>query len=246
MKHRIRILNFLFFTTAIFFPFLIQSQTVTPLDLNGKWELRKAGSRERFEANVPGCVHLDLLKNNLIPDPFYRDNESRLQWIGESGWEYQRTFTITEAQLASRHIELVCKGLDTYANVYINDSLVIVADNMFKEWYGIIKRFIYPGVNRIRIQFPSIVEENRSRYSSLKYGLPGDTKVVCRKAAYQFGWDWGPTFITSGIWKPIYIRFWNYVNVLDVQYIQKQLTDSVAKMTAVFTLTSELDDTAQR
>jgi beta-mannosidase len=184
------------------------------------------------------------MRNKLIPDPFYRDNEKDMQWISDIGWEYMKTFIISDTLFRSPHIELVCNGLDTYANVYLNDSLIIVADNMFREWYADIQHLLKIGVNHLRIQFPAVTAENKARYARLKHKLPGDEKVVCRKAAYQFGWDWGPTLITSGIWRPIYIRSWEHMNVMDVQYIQQHLTDSAAIMTAAFTYVATISDTA--
>lgn len=220
------------------------SQDLNTFDLNGAWEFRKAGTMEWKAANVPGVVHLDLMRNNIIEDPFYRDNELKVQWVGEIGWEYKRDFFYDSAAYSYRHSELVCKGLDTYANVYINDSLVIVADNMFKEWITDIRRYLKIGNNTIRIRFPSALSINEDRYKKLPYKLPLEAKSVSRKAAYQYGWDWGPTLITSGIWRDIYIRQWNYTNVLGVQFIQKKLTDAEAKISAVFTMVSQVKDSA--
>jgi len=222
----------------------IFSQDMKKIDLGGKWKFRRAGTHQWMDAKVPGCVHTDLMKNGLIPDPFLRDNEKNLQWISDIGWEYEKTIFISDTLFRSSHIELVCKGLDTYANVYLNDSLIIVSDNMFRDWYADIRPVLKIGINKLRIQFPSVTTENKARYSLLKHKLPGDEKVVCRKAAYQFGWDWGPTLITSGIWRPIYIRCWDHMNVLGIQYIQKELTDSIANLTAVFTFRSTLSDSA--
>lgn len=235
----------LFTGLIIFMSLSMAGQELNTLDLNGDWQFRKAGTREWMPAHVPGVVHLDLLRNNKIPDPYYRDNESQVQWVGEIGWEYQRSFVYDKESYEWRHIELVCKGLDTYANVFINDSLVIVADNMFKDWTKDIKRFLHVGQNTIRIQFPSIVTGNEARYKQLRYKLPGDEKVVSRKAAYQYGWDWGPKLITSGIWRPVYIRKWQNTNVLGVQFIQKKLVDTMATMSAVFTILSDIKDTAE-
>jgi beta-mannosidase len=223
---------------------VLYSQDMKKIDLGGKWKLRKAGTTEWIDARVPGCVHTDLMKNGLIQDPFLRDNEKSVQWISDIGWEYERTFVISDTLFRSRNIELVCKGLDTYANVYLNDSLIIVADNMFRDWYADIRLKLMIGVNKLRIQFPAVTVENKARYKRLKHKLPGDEKVVCRKAAYQFGWDWGPVLITSGIWRPIYIRCWDYLNVMGVQYIQKELNDSVAEMTAVFSTKALVSDSA--
>jgi beta-mannosidase len=220
------------------------SQDMNKIDLGGKWRFRRAGSDQWLDAKVPGCVHTDLLRNKLIPDPFLGAFEKDVQWIADIGWEYEKTFTVSDTIFRSQHIELVCNGLDTYANVYLNDSLIIVADNMFRDWFADIQPLIKIGVNHLRIQFPSVTAENKARYGRLRYKLPGDEKVVCRKAAYQFGWDWGPTLITSGIWKPIYIRCWTHMNVMDVHYIQKDLTDSLASMTAAFTFLSTISDSA--
>jgi len=220
------------------------SQDLNTFDLGGKWKFRQLGDSVWRDAEVPGCVHLDLMKNGLILDPFYRDNEASLQWIGEASWEYQRAFQCNEKDLQWNHIELVCKGLDTYARIYLNDTLVLSTDNMFLEWYIDLKRYLRTGTNMIRIQFVSPVLENKERYARLDRKLPGDEKVVCRKAAYHFGWDWGPTLITSGIWRPVYIRFWDQVNVLGAQYIQKGLTDSLATVSAVIWINSPLRDSA--
>ncbi len=90
-------------------------------------------------AVVPGCVHLDLLRNKLIPDPFYRDNEAKLQWIENADWEYRTTVQATPALLAQKNIDLVFEGLDAYAKIYLNDKLVLTADNMFREWRMSVK-----------------------------------------------------------------------------------------------------------
>ncbi len=234
--------------TVCFFYFaagLLQAQDMHKIDLGGKWKFRQAGVKDWKDALVPGTVHQDLLRNKIIEDPFLRDNEKDLQWISDIGWEYEKTFVLKDTFFLNGQIELVCKGLDTYANVYVNDSLVMVADNMFREWFADIKKLLHPGINQVRIQFPAVSAENKSRYSKLERKLPGDERVVCRKAAYQFGWDFGPKLITTGIWRPVYIRYWNTVNVMGVQYIQQKLTDSIANLSAVFTVNSRFADSAQ-
>ncbi len=223
----------------------LTAQDFGTIDLSKGWKFRRAGTKEWMPARVPGNVHLDLLRNKMIPDPYFRDNEEKLQWIGEVGWEYTRTFNMDEGEFAWRHIDLVAEGLDTYANVYLNDSLILVADNMFREWYANIKTVLRIGPNTLRVQFPANIPQIKAEYGKLPYKLPGDERVVCRKAAYHYGWDWGPKLVTSGIWRPIYIRKWNAVNVLGVQFIQKSLTDTLATLAAQFTMFAELDDSAQ-
>jgi hypothetical protein len=162
---------------VIFHSFAI-SQDMNKISLDGTWKFRRAGTTKWMDAQVPGEVHLDLLNNKVITEPFFRDNEQYQQWIGEIGWEYQKVFFIPDTLFIHRNIELVCKGLDTYANVFLNDSLIIVADNMFRAWYANIKLVLRTGVNTLRIQFPSVVDENKSRYSKLSYKLPGDESCL--------------------------------------------------------------------
>ena len=109
-------------------------------------------------AVVPGCVHLDLLRNKLIPDPFYRDNEAKLQWIENADWEYRTTVQATPALLAQKNIDLVFEGLDAYAKVYLNDKLILTADNMFREWRVSVKADLKPGANHLRVVFPSPIK----------------------------------------------------------------------------------------
>ena len=103
-------------------------------------------------------MHLDLLRNKLIPDPFYRDNEAKLQWIENADWEYRTTVQVTPEMLAHKNIELVFEGLDAYAKVYLNDKLMLTADNMFREWRVDVKSDLKAGANQLRVVFPSPIK----------------------------------------------------------------------------------------
>src|SRR6266550_1034525 len=117
------------------------------------WQFREAGQDKWYPASVPGCVHTDLLNNKLIDDPFYRDNEKNLQWIGKTDWEYQTTFKLTAGMLKRANLELIFEGLDTYANVFLNDEILISTDNMFRTWRVNVKRLAKFGANTLRIHF---------------------------------------------------------------------------------------------
>ncbi|MCX6251000.1 MAG: glycoside hydrolase family 2 protein [Bacteroidetes bacterium] len=222
----------------------IFAQAPIRIDLNGRWQFRREGATKWSDAKVPGSVHMDLLSSGIITDPFYGINENNLQWIGETSWEYMRTFLVPDSLFKEKHILLTFEGLDTYARVYLNDSLIFTADNMFRSYNTEVKYILRIGANQIRIQFPPVTDENAARYGRLKHRLPGDEKMVCRKAAYQFGWDFSPTFLTCGIWRPVYLETRNYLNLYTVRYIQKEITDSVAHMAAVFTIMSDLPDSS--
>ena len=120
-------------------------------------------------ATVPGDVHLDLLANKKIPDPFYRDNESRLQWIENESWEYRDTFDVTPSLLARSNVDLVFDGLDGPSQVYVNGDLVLMRNNSFRIWRIPVKSHLHAGKNQLRVVFPSPVKAAaaRRRYRSM-------------------------------------------------------------------------------
>jgi beta-mannosidase len=202
------------------------------------------GDETWHPATVPGTVHTDLFKNKLIPDPFAGADEKQLQWIENEDWEYKTTFKVSEKELKKKHIELQCDGLDTYADVFLNDSLILSADNMFRSWDVNVKPFVREGKNELRIIFHSAVKKGRAEAAKLPYTLPGDEKVFTRKAQYQYGWDWGPRYVTCGIWKSMKLVSWEDARILNVQCIQHSLSDSVAELEFICEIESEIDNSA--
>ncbi len=90
------------------------------LELSGAWDLRRVDEKATVGAQVPGDVYNALLRARKIPDPFYRDNENDLQWIGESDWVFSRTFRVGTSLLKRDRVLLRCEGLDTFATIRIN------------------------------------------------------------------------------------------------------------------------------
>ncbi len=219
--------------------------------LHTGWQFRQVGKTDWYPAEVPGCVHTDLLKNKLIEDPFYRDNEQKLQWIGKTDWEYQTSFNVGPEILKRQHVELVFAGLDTYAKVFLNESLLFEANNMFREWRVDAKSLLKPGENSIRIHFRSPINEVLPLMAKIGYQLPSPndqgekTSPYTRKAPYQFGWDWGPRFVTSGLWKPVALEAWDAARIENFHIVQKEIKNGAARLTAEVEVvaTSEMDAT---
>lgn len=209
------------------------------VSLNSGWKFREINKTQWLPATVPGCVHTDLLANKQIEDPFYRDNEKRLQWIGKTDWEYQMTFNVSAETLGRQNIEIVFQGLDTYANVFLNDKLILDADNMFRTWRADVRNTIKQGHNILRIKFRSPINEILPRMAKLDYELPAvndqgeKTSPYTRKAPYQYGWDWGPRFVTSGVWRPVNLVAWDSARIEDLQIKQNKLTRANADLTDV-------------
>jgi beta-mannosidase len=179
----------------------------TYIELNRNWKFSKAGTNKWYPAVVPGTVHTDLLRNKLIPDPFFADNEKKLQWIDSCDWIYKTTFNC-DSLLKNYRIALRFEGLDTYADIYINNKLVQKADNMFRRWEIYTRDLLHSGNNELKIYFHSALNEVNKISKRNKIILPDNDRVYARKAQFQFGWDWGPKYIGCGIWKRISLSAW--------------------------------------
>ncbi|GAB1360030.1 glycoside hydrolase family 2 TIM barrel-domain containing protein [Porphyromonadaceae bacterium] len=212
-------------------------RTFTPI--HSGWEFRQVGTDKWMPATVPGVVHTDLLANKVIENPYFSTNESDLQWIENEEWEYRTTFTPDEEQMKKPLRFLDFKGLDTYAEVYLNEEKILDADNMFVEWRVNVTDKLKEGENSLRIVFKSAYKIG-CELSKAYPKLPADndkgaikSSVFTRKAQYHFGWDWGPRFVTAGIWKPLYLEAQPAVIIDNVQYIQQSQSPESARFTAV-------------
>ncbi len=121
------------------------------LSLDGNWEYKSSVENTWHTGTVPGCVHLDLMSCDLIPDPYYGSNEKLVQWVGEKDWTYRRTFNVGDDIFKGRHQTLVLEGVDTYAEVYLNGERVQVCDNMFRTWTVDVKDRLKRGDNTITV-----------------------------------------------------------------------------------------------
>lgn len=211
-----------------------QSQTYV---LDKGWEFSQAGSNEWMSARVPGTVHQDLLDHGRLPDPFYGMNEQKVQWVEKEDWLYRTVFTVTADQLKSDAAWLTFEGLDTYADVYLNGSLLLKADNMFVGHKLAVKDVLREGENRLMIRFRSPVEETAPQWDTDGFNYPADNdhsekrmSVYTRKAPYSYGWDWGIRLATSGIWRPVKLTFCNGAAIDDFFVCQQEVTEQVAKV----------------
>jgi beta-mannosidase len=206
------------------------------LALDHGWQFRQVTSAPQqpeagwLPATVPGDIHLDLLANKKIDDPFYRDNEPKLQWIENESWEYRLTFDVSPAMLARSNVDLVFNGLDTAAQVYVNGAEVLAAYNMFRIWRVPVKGRLHAGKNLLRVVFPSPIKaaEEVAALDPWQRKTKTEAKTYIRKAAYEYGWDWGPRFVTSGIWRPVQIEAWDKVRIADFAIRQRDVSSAVA------------------
>lgn len=193
------------------------------VNLGGAWRMREADSQTWHSAHVPGSVYADLMADGTMPDPFWRENELDAFERMKKDYVYQRAFTVSEAQLAHVHVELVCEGLDTLAHVSLNGREIAFADNMHITWVWDVKEQLHAGENTLEIRFDSPIlycakkaEEAPGWESS--DATPGFRHL--RKAHCMFGWDWGPRLPDAGIWRPIFLRTWDTVRLENALMLQ--------------------------
>ncbi|MCP4378512.1 MAG: glycoside hydrolase family 2 protein, partial [bacterium] len=196
------------------------------LDLCGQWHVRQKGETTSIPATVPGCIHTDLLSAGKIEDPYYRDNEARQMWIGETDWIYARTFHVDRELLECDRVLLKCDGLDTLAAISLNEAQVGKTDNQFRIWEFDVKPHLQVGENTLEICFestlPYITEQQRRRSLA-----PGDTDPCrldgsnrIRKSQCNYGWDWGPECVTAGIWRKIELLAVQRARIADLHIAQ--------------------------
>ena len=173
-------------------------------DLNGTWQIE--GGAYRVKAKAPCSVYSVLLENNLIPDPFYRDNEAKVLAVTDNDFTFTKTFVYDgDFSLPA----LVCEGIDTLAEIFVNGRLLAKTDNMHRTYRFLLKDYLVKGENEIRIFFPSFDRYIKAKYKEKPITVGTSATLLgfsyVRKANYMSGWDWGPMLPDAGIWKDIYI-----------------------------------------
>ena len=100
------------------------------------------------------------------------------------------------------------RGLDTHCDVYFNNEKVLTSRNMYVGHRLAVQ---LKEKNEIRIEFNSSANYDIQMAQKFReeqgFDLPQNFSFT-RKAAYQYGWDWGPRILTVGIWKPVTVEIY--------------------------------------
>lgn len=162
-----------------------------------------------ISAVVPGCVHTDLMREGHLSDPDVGTRELEQHWIGESTWVYTASIDAPE-DLADR-TDLVFEGLDTHAEVFLDGVRLGETRNMHRRHRFDVTELLTGTGHRLEVVFHPIRDEI-DRVRADVGELPATEAVhypYVRKMACNFGWDWGPIYITAGIWRPVYLESWS-------------------------------------
>ncbi|OOG41351.1 glycoside hydrolase family 2 protein [Rhodanobacter sp. C05] len=250
---------------VLLLPMLGAAAPLTTQMLDSGWQFRLApGDSHATDhpkavlwqlATVPGTVQTDLMATKLVADPFYRDNEAQIQWVGLSDWQYRTSFNVDHATLARQHVELVLDGLDTFADVYLNGEKLIAADNMFRRWLVPVASLLHEGANTLEVRLYSPIKRLQPWLLKQSYALPGEfdssfgdepkgkqTANYIRKANYQYGWDWGPRIVAEGIWKDVHLDSWDATRVADFHVEQTHIGKSAAQVNVQFDMEADVSE----
>lgn len=216
------------------------------------WQFRQERKVAWHPATVPGTVHTDLMAIGLIPDPFVGENERMVQWVDKEDWIYETRFDADSITRECGRVDLVFEGLDTYADVFLNDSLILKADNMFRTWEIPVEGLLRPQGNELKVYFHSPIKVDMPKFDALpfQYDAGNDqaqngglidkrVSVFARKAGYHYGWDWGPRLVTSGIWRPVYLRGYDDARIDNVFFRTGSISRKQAEMSATIEVESE-------
>ncbi len=177
------------------------------LDLCGTaWEFHYPEQNRWYPARTPGCIHTDLRRHGLISVPFYGENEKALQWIERLDWCYRTRFAVDAALKAETEIELVFDGLDTLATVTLNGMVVGRTENMFCGYRFAVGPLLKLGENSLEIVFANTLDylcQHEAWQPVKERNDPVGGRSRIRKEQCQYSWDWGPRFVTCGVWRPV-------------------------------------------
>ena len=194
------------------------------------WTFRQRGESDLMPAIVPGCSYHDLLRLGKIEDPFDGVNEEKALWVGEADFDYMRTFTLAQEDLAADRIELFCAALDTLCRVYVNDTPVGEGVNNHIGYAFDVTRAVKAGENALRVEFDSPTRYARAMAKHFTTApdanFTGRTHI--RKAQCHFGWDWGPCIPLSGVTGEIALRFYTGAKLLPMEITQEHSNGQVA------------------
>jgi beta-mannosidase len=193
------------------------------------WKFKSSKDSIWRPFNFPGNSHSALLENKMIQDPFYSDNEKKLQWIGEEDWEFKSEFTVEKKNLQNE-VDLYLERIDTYAEIFINGRKVTELNNAFRIYFLSVKNFLEIGRNVLLIKIKSADIVSKNKYDRLDVKLPGEERVTSRKPQYHYGWDFGPKYISSGLNGKIKLLTYKTIRLEDQSLLTKSISESNANL----------------
>ena len=192
--------------------------------LDGVWDLgfrKKNGNLKWIKAHVPGDVHLDLIKADIIDDPLFGKNIEKCLWISEVEWHYKKEFYLGRLEKEVVY-EITFYGLDTTCIIYLNGQEIGRHNNMFIPYQIDVTKHLATGKNILLVRIDSGIKIHKDKD-------PVKIRRYIRKAQFSFGWDWAPRLLTCGIWRSVILRKHKVLALRDT-YITSKLDKKEANI----------------
>ncbi len=209
------------------------------------WQLKQKSEDNWRQIAVPFSLIYSLKKDTTVERIFFRKSPEQNKWIEDSTWECQTSFFIDKSKMKEDNINIIFEGLDTYAEVYLNDSILFFANNMFRKWSIDCKNRLIDGNNKIYIKFIPPRQRQKELLANNSYFLTDSGQSATRKPMYHFDEKLGFRYVESAIFKDVYIERWSDAKIENVEYITNNVSDSVANITAIFEINATKEKKAE-
>ena len=199
--------------------------------ISDKWQMRRMGGSLQ-PAVVPGTVYTDLLRNGNMEDPFWKDNEIRALPLMEDDYEYEVCFDSDEEMKKQDQVLLHFDGLDTIADIYLNQKHIGKAYNMHRIWEYDATDCLREKENLLRVVLHSPLKYIREEFRKCRTMGSEDAMdgfVHMRKAHCMFGWDWGAHLPDAGIFRPVSLIGVKKARLLGV-YVRQEHVDGEVRL----------------
>lgn len=208
--------------------------------------MKRPADREALPAGtIPVSMYQTLLANGKINDPYYGENEYEYRELSRGDYDFKTTFTAERSLLACDRVLLRFEGIDTLADIFVNNIYVGSTDNMFRTYEFSVKEQLSAGENKLKVSLKSpILYLEEARKKRPIYGM--DTNIAgyphLRKAHYMTGWDWGPQLPDLGIWRPVSLLGIRKAR-LDGVYVAQEFSEDFSALT--LTVSAETERVAE-
>lgn len=201
------------------------------------WNFLHPIKKTIVQAGTHGSVQEKLIEIGELPDPFYGKNENLFAWIEEYTWEFSSSINVSVEMMQKDFLEIEFPGIDTYAEIFLNDSMIGFAQNSFRPYRFQVKEQLYLGENKLKVVFYPPVLYHKEAYKNAKYKLPAPNDLneiaiapYTRKPQYQFGWDWSLRMTTVGFLKPVKVHAYNTAKIIGKNVVVTDITENTANL----------------
>lgn len=183
-----------------------------------------------ISTSVPEDVKTALRRYGYIDGHYYGKDLQREVWIEEKDWVYYRTFWVDQKE-ENAEACLSFQGIDTVARVWLNGTELGVCGNMFLQYdFDVTQALFWGEENQLVVQVLSPVHYTKNMDRTGIYPKDDTTRMLLRKSQMNWGWDFCGHCLTTGIWKPVEIKFREAAHLKHVLLATEALEEAGARL----------------